>query len=178
MADFQPYFQKVLKWEGGFVNDPADPGGATNMGVTISTWKAQGWDNNHDGVIDVTDLKMATPEQIGIICKKNFWDIVGADQIKTQLVAQNIVDFGWGSGPVTAAKRTQAVLGVTADGKIGPATLAAINNYPNQQELLTRLVDDRIAFLNAIIAKNPVLQKFKNGWMNRVYDMVNMPKPA
>ncbi|HYG15106.1 MAG TPA: glycosyl hydrolase 108 family protein [Bacteroidia bacterium] len=177
MAIFNPYFEKVLKWEGGWADDPSDKGGKTNMGVTLTTWKAQGWDNNHDGVIDDIDLRMATKEQIAAICKKNYWDFVKGDQIGHQLIAQNIVDFGWGSGPVTATKRVQRVLGVADDGKIGPGTLGAINNYPNQQELLMKLVNDRLAFLDAIIARDASQKRFEKGWKRRVYDMVDMPSP-
>jgi hypothetical protein len=50
MADLKIFLPKILKWEGGFVNDPADPGGATNMGVTISTWRQVGYDKTGDGL--------------------------------------------------------------------------------------------------------------------------------
>ena len=49
MANVYKLAPWILKWEGGFVNDPADLGGATNMGVTIGTWKSCGYDKDGDG---------------------------------------------------------------------------------------------------------------------------------
>ncbi len=172
MANFTPYFEMVLKWEGGWADDPDDRGGKTNMGVTLNTWKAMGWDNNNDGVIDAEDLRLATKDQVKAICKKNYWDFVKGDFINDQRIAQHIADFGWGSGPVTAVRRIQKVLGVGADGILGKGTLGTINNYPNQNHLLDLLVQDRIAFLDAIIARDPSQKKFERGWKNRVYDVV------
>ena len=60
MANVYKLAPWILKWEGGFVNDPADLGGATNMGVTIGTWKSCGYDKDGDGDIDVDDLRLLT----------------------------------------------------------------------------------------------------------------------
>ena len=57
MAEIKKLAPWILKWEGNFVNDPLDRGGATNKGVTIAVWKAQGYDKDGDGDIDVADLK-------------------------------------------------------------------------------------------------------------------------
>lgn len=56
----------ILRWEGKFVNDPDDLGGATNMGVTMSTWRQVGYDKDGDGDIDVDDLKLLTLSLIHI----------------------------------------------------------------------------------------------------------------
>ena len=58
MAKVELLAPKILQWEGGFVNDPTDHGGATNMGVTIATWKQVGYDKDGDGDIDVDDIRL------------------------------------------------------------------------------------------------------------------------
>lgn len=126
MADIKKYFPKLLAWEGGFVNDPADAGGATNMGVTISTFKAHGYDNDADGDIDIEDLRKETPEQAMTICKPFYWDRWKADLIKSQSVAESLVEWVWGSGK-WGIIIPQRVLGLVDDGIVGPKTLAAIN---------------------------------------------------
>ena len=62
MADVNILAPFILKWEGGFVDHPNDPGGATNMGVTLKTWKSQGYGKDGDGDIDVIDLKKITKQ--------------------------------------------------------------------------------------------------------------------
>ncbi|MFV0470220.1 MAG: glycosyl hydrolase 108 family protein, partial [Dysgonomonas sp.] len=62
MAKIELLVPFILKWEGGFVNDPDDSGGATNMGVTIATWKQVGYDKDGDGFIGIKDLKLLTKD--------------------------------------------------------------------------------------------------------------------
>ena len=58
MAKIETLWPFILSWEGGFANVPGDRGGATKYGVTISTWKAQGYDKDGDGDIDIDDLRL------------------------------------------------------------------------------------------------------------------------
>ena len=105
----------ILKWEGGFVNDPADLGGATNMGVTIGTWKSCGYDKDGDGDIDVDDLHLLTREDVvNRVLKPHYWDRWKADEIKSQSVANILVDWVWASG-AHGIKIPQRLLGVTVD---------------------------------------------------------------
>ena len=116
MADVKNLAPFILKWEGGFVNDPDDLGGATNMGVTIGTWKSCGYDKDGDGDIDVDDLHLLTREDVvNRVLKPHYWDRWKADLVKSQSVANILVDWVWASG-AHGIKIPQKLLGVTVDG--------------------------------------------------------------
>lgn len=161
----------ILKWEGGFVNDPFDLGGATNMGVTIGTWRQVGYDKTGDGVIDVEDLKLLTTnEVIERVLKPHYWDRWHADEINNQSVANILVDWVWASG-VHGIKIPQKILGVKQDGKVGNKTISALNRYPNQKELFDLIFKERVAFIERICQQRSENNRFKKGWLNRLNDI-------
>lgn len=168
MAKVELLVPFILRWEGGFVNDPQDLGGATNMGVTIGTWRQVGYDKNGDGNIDVQDLKLLTVEDvINRVLKPHYWDRWRADEIKNQSVANILVDWVWASG-AHGIKRPQKLLGVKADGIVGEKTLAAINNFPDQKKLFDHIKALRINFVYEICRSRSANQKFLKGWLNRI----------
>lgn len=167
MADIKILAPFILSWEGGYGNHPADRGGATNKGVTIATWKAQGYDKDGDGDIDVTDLKLITDEDaVNVVMKPHFWDRWKADQIKSQSVANICVDWVWGSGK-NGITGVQKLLGVTADGIVGAKTLAALNAREPRQ-LFAEIKKARVAFIQGIIKRRPSQKVFEKGWMRRL----------
>lgn len=166
MADFKPFFDTLMKHEGGYVNDPKDKGGATKFGVTLATWIANGYDKNGDGKIDKEDVKLLDKADAYDIAKKLYWDAVRGDEIKNQSIAEFIFDWGYNSGPKTAIKKVQDVLDLTQDGVIGPKTLGAINSA-NQEELFEKLQERRKLFFISIVAANPSQEKFLKGWLIR-----------
>ena len=129
MADAQKLVPFILSWEGGYVNDPDDVGGATNKGITIATWRLHGCDNDGDGDIDADDLRIITNEQWMEIFKCQYWDRWKADEIENQSIANIVVDWVWASG-VHGIKQVQKILGVEVDGIVGRKTLAALNSRP------------------------------------------------
>lgn len=150
----------ILSWEGGFANVKGDRGGATNKGVTIATFRSVfGQDKT------VEDLKRMTDDQWMTIFKKYFWDKWSATSITSQAIANLLVDWVWASGAY-GIKLPQKVLGVKIDGVVGAKTLAAINNYPNQQELFRKLWKEREDFFNRI--GTGTQKKFLKGWLNRL----------
>ena len=170
MADVKKLVPFILKWEGGFVNDPDDLGGATNMGVTIGAWKSCGYDKDGDGDIDVDDLHLLTREDVvNRVLKPHYWDRWKADEIKSQSVANILVDWAWASG-VHGIEIPQRLLGVKVDGIVGPKTLEAINRQ-NPRELFDRIKIARFDFIEDICRKRPANNKFKRGWMNRINDI-------
>lgn len=170
MADIRSLYPFIQKWEGGFVNDPADAGGATNKGVTIATWRAHGYDINGDGVIDVEDLKLISDnDMINVIMKPHYWDKWKADQIQSQKIANILVDWVWGSGSY-GIKIPQRILGVKPDGIVGPITLAAIN-AEDPDVLFAKIYQERLDYIERICVSRPLNRKFRRGWINRLEDL-------
>jgi len=167
MADIKILAPFILSWEGGFSNHPADRGGATNKGVTIATWKAQGYDKDGDGDIDVADLKLITDQDvINVVMKPHFWDRWKADKIRCQSIANILVDWVWGSG-LYGITNVQKLLGVQVDGVVGAKTLAAINRREPRQ-LFAEIKKARVTYINKLVQKRPSQTVFKRGWLRRL----------
>lgn len=167
MADISILAPFILSWEGGFGNHPNDKGGATNKGVTIATWRQVGYDKDGDGDIDVDDLRLITEaDAVNRVMKPHFWDRWKADSIKSQSIANIVVDWVWASGK-HGITRVQRLLGVVADGIVGEKTLAALNAR-NPRELFEVIKHDREAFIEGIIRNNPSQAVFRKGWLKRL----------
>ena len=109
--------------------------------------------------------------------KRNYWDKCKADQIKSQAVANILVDWFWMSG-TNATKGIQRLVGVNVDGKIGKESLKAINetSQVNEQKFVEQLYQVRREFYNTIIKRNSKLESFRKGWTNRLNDLINYNK--
>lgn len=167
MANVSKLLPFILSWEGGYVNDPVDKGGATNMGVTIATWRKVGYDKDGDGDIDVDDLRLISKDDVlNRVLKPHYWDKWKADQIKSQSVANILVDWVWGSG-ANGIKIPQKLLGLTVDGIVGPKTLAAVNSS-DALVLFNTIKTERETFLWRIVERDPTQKRFIKGWLNRL----------
>lgn len=168
MADSRKAIASIFKWEGGWSDNKSDKGGKTNMGITLDTWKSCGYDKDGDHDIDSDDLKVISKEDVYQVFKKYYWDKWKADNIKSQSIAEFVVDWLWNSG-IHGIKKPQEVLGLTADGVVGNITLARINDA-DQKQLFEALKAKRIQFIENIVKNNPSQKVFLNGWMNRIND--------
>ena len=165
MAKIEKLIPFILKWEGGFVDDPADLGGATNKGVTIGTFEGF-CERKGRPKPTVQDLKNISEADWKEIIKTLYWDRWKADGINSQAVANIIVDWVWASG-VHGIKRPQKLLGVAADGLVGPKTIAAIN-AADPRKLFDAIKTDRAKFIDEICKARPKNEKYRKGWMNRI----------
>lgn len=167
MAKIEILAPFILSWEGGFSDHPADRGGATNKGVTIATWRKQGYDKNGDGKIDVKDLKLITEKDaINVVMKPHYWNRWKGDDIRCQSLANILVDWVWGSG-AHGIIEVQKMLGVKADGIVGAKTLEALN-AKDTKLFFAEVKKRRIAFLQGIVRSMPSQKIFLKGWMNRL----------
>ena len=158
--NFPQCFALVLKNEGGYVDNPADPGGATNLGCTKATWEA--WVGHP---VTKDDIKALTPNDVMPLYKAKYWDTIKGDDLP-EGVDYAVFDFAINSGPSRAAKALQSVLSVTVDGQIGSATLRALETA-NPREVATAVCEARLAFLQSL----PTYGTFGKGWSRRVAEV-------
>ena len=158
--NFEESLAHVLKSEGGYVDHPKDPGGATNLGCTNKVW-VEGV--GHEVTKD--DIKALTVADVAPLYKAKYWDKCRCDDLPHGVDFATF-DLAINSGPARASKFLQNACGVVADGAIGPATLAAVANM-NPRELASKICEDRLAFLQAL----PTWGTFGKGWGRRVAEV-------
>lgn len=167
MADFDVFLPLLLKFEGGYVDDPEDPGGETNKGITMAAFQEcshelLGIDPTSDNLCGLTDA------QAGIIYRARYWNKMQADAVPLQDLANIVCDFFINAG-TRATKLLQHVLNsmganVVEDGVIGTASLQALASLP--QDLVYRhYKEDRIEYYETLGQKYP---RFLQGWLDRV----------
>lgn len=172
MASFNTFLPVLLRFEGGFVDNPADPGGATNKGVTMQTFRDAAMPLL--GVAPTLDnLKGLSDEQAGVIYKKMYWDKARADDIESQDLANIVVDFqvNAGANAIRLLQRVLNAAGATpalaAQGVMDEPTLRAVQSL-DQRDLYSRFRQGRIDYYRDLVARRPQLQCFLKGWLNRV----------
>jgi lysozyme family protein len=189
ISDIEKLAPIVSKWEGAYVNDPIDKGGATNMGITLNTWKLVGYDKNNDNKIDKEDIKLLEKKDFTAVLKK-YWNKWRADEILNQSISNILVDWYWISGK-WGIVIPQRLLGLVDDGDVGIKTITKINEEINKnpEELFNKIFQARVNFYNGIvktsienyekklgrkatekeIMKN-TQKRFIKGWLNRLND--------
>lgn len=147
----------VLRHEGGFVQHPRDPGGATNYGITRATLsRARG------RPASINDVRRLTREEAASIYRRLYWDAVRADELPPGL-DHAVFDLGVNSGSSRAVMMLQRVLGVEEDGIVGPVTRAAAREA-DVAETIRSLTRARLGFLGRL----PTWPVFGRGWRRRV----------
>lgn len=172
--NFASALPEVLSHEGGWADHPRDPGGATQKGVTLATYRRYRPGATKEQLRNISDAELQR------IYRDGYWDKVRGDDLPSGLDFA-VFDFAVNSGPGRAAKYLQALVGVAQDGAIGPKTLAAVAAY-DPAKLIDRLCDRRMSFLRNLSHWGT----FGKGWTRRVEGVRTVakemaargPKPA
>ena len=153
MSDFDKAFDLLIGNEGGYVNDPKDPGGETNWGITKTVAVANGY---------AGDMRSMPKDTAKGIYKKMYWDKLQCDQLPF-VVAFQLFDAGVNHGNSQAVKFLQRALSVVDDGVIGAKTIAATNSLDDLQ-IVMLFNAERIEFYAAL----KTFSTFGKGWMRRI----------
>ena len=168
----------TAKWEGGYVNHPNDPGGATNHGVSLRWLKDEGIDVTGDGVIDINDIRALTVSKAAGLFLRGFWQPLRLDTFPP-LTATVTYDAAVNTGRGQAAKFLQRACNtfpggeISVDGAIGPRTRARVLALDEQDfALAIKCVEFREAFHNQLANNSPYpdgrdYRDFLRGWLNR-----------
>jgi len=147
MLTFDQAFDRLIGNEGGYVCNPADPGGETNWGISKRSYPN-------------IDIKHLTRDQAKTIYKRDFWDQLGCDSHPAILF--QVFDFAVNSGISTAIRKLQAALGVADDGVFGPISKRALASA-DVNDVLMRFMAQRLRFW-ASLSSWP---SFGKGWAMR-----------
>jgi lysozyme family protein len=161
MNAFDQSLTLLLKHEGGWSNHPRDRGGATNLGVTQRVWEA--WTGTKASEATMRGL---TPEKVAPLYRKNYWDATRCDDLPPAL-ALCVMDFAVNAGPARAAKMLQRLMGVTADGEIGPKTIAAVKRFVAEHGE-AQAVRDYQQMRRGYYRGLGTFKTFGKGWLRRV----------
>lgn len=157
---FKRSLRFVLEREGGYVNHPDDPGGHTNRGITLATYTD--WRRKRGlPAPTVNDLRAIDDQTVEDIYRDGYWEAVRADELP-EPVAFLVFDMAVNAGPSRAIKLLQEALGVTADGIIGPQTMAAVEGA-DVDELVQEYSVRRLLYY----ATRPHMPTFGTGWFRR-----------
>ena len=180
MAKFSLAIGPLLKHEGGFVDHPSDPGGATNWGISlrfIRSLQDPYFDVDQDGDIDADDIKALTRDEAINIYREQWWERYNYEDIEDQALANKVLDLSVNMGPHRAhvllqqAVRSATGLVLALDGVLGPITFNAVNegkpaiaHYGLADELLAAYRSEAAGFYRSLNKPD-----FIKGWLNRAY---------
>ncbi len=167
MSDFSLSIPKLIAFEGSiFTNDPADHGGATKFGLTLSFLQG-----DVDKGYSEDELRDMTLTEAEAIYKKYWWDKYEIGSINNQLLADKVFESVTNLGPNHAIRLVQKAINDTGtpihiDGVLGPQTINAMNTT-KAPAILAALKVNLVSYYQGIVAHDPSQSKFLDGWLNR-----------
>lgn len=155
-SNFDKSFDLIIAKEGGWVNNPADPGGETIWGVTKRVWES------YTGK-PIDSMKGLTQQDVKPLYKKMYWDAIRGDELPNGL-DYCVFDCAVNSGVFRAVKILQSCIGVNSDGAIGNNTMAAVSQFKDPKQLIKDYTKSRLSFVEGL--KN--FSIFGEGWESRI----------
>jgi len=170
----EEFFEYALRHtfgeEGGYANVKGDPGGPTNIGVTLETMQkalGTGADLNHDGKVDAEDVKLLTREQAAAIYRAWYWREPGFDLIGDIRVAAKVFDIGVNAGPRVATILLQRAIAHSAPPGVAHPRDDGVLAACDPEIVVAALCSEQKLFYLSCIEHDPVKVKFKDGWLKR-----------
>ena len=162
MADaFETCLTFTLREEGGFVNNPKDPGGATNFGITLGVLRAF----KNDPSLGVDDIRNIDQDTVRAIYQADYWNRMRCDALPAG-VDLMVFDHGVNAGPARGVRSLQAALGfdpTDQDGANGPHTIAAAT-AADATATIGAMADNQEAYYRSLAS----FADFGNGWLARL----------
>lgn len=150
--DFRTAVEHVLKFEGGLIDHPDDPGGITKYGISSRAYPDMSTD----------DIRRLTKQEAKNLYRRDYWDALGCDWLPAGLRLM-VFDCAVNQGVSYAKKALQTSVSVTADGIIGPVTLKAIEHTDVEKAVHKYSMNRYLRY-----ARNPNWSVFGEGWMSRL----------
>lgn len=186
MLNVDKITDEIVRREGGYVNDPDDPGGATKYGVTIHSMRRLGLDLNHDGQVNATDVKALSVEQAADIFKKHYYYVPKIDQLPLALQATVFdMQVNAGGNAIKVLQRLLIEFGedVSVDGALGPQSVSAAHRV--WAKAPDHLVDaygiERRNYYYRLADRRPASRKYarrrnggKGGWITRAEEFISV----
>jgi lysozyme family protein len=161
-SNFDACLKNLLIHEGGYVNNPSDPGGMTNLGVTARVWEE--WVGHP---VDEKQMRALTPADVAPLYKRKYWDACHADDLVSG-VDYCVFDVAVNSGAGRAIKFLQSCVGATPDGGYGSITAALVKKAEQDPARLIELYcAKRLEFLQSL----KTFPVFGKGWSRRVAEV-------
>ena len=163
---FDDCLKVILRFEGGYSDDPTDRGGSTNHGITQKTYDSYRYDL---GFSD-RPVKLITDDEVTSIYKMRYW-FAAKCPVLPEPIDLYTFDASVQHGPSRAIKQLQRALGVAEDGLWGPHCIDALNEEiaaDRIKELASHLIAIRLDFYDAIVDHDPTQERFIVGWKSRM----------
>jgi lysozyme family protein len=155
--NWQKSFDLLLQSEGGYSDDPADPGGRTNLGVTQRVWES--WVGRASNEKEMRNL---TPADVAPLYKRKYWDACDCDLL-TDGVDYVVFDFAVNAGVGRSVKTLQSCVDAAMDGQIGKNTLGLVATFP-VDVVIFKFSDEKVGYYKQL----PTFSEFGKGWLDRV----------